>query len=84
MPGFLLFILVKSVALKWILTITFPCVTLLSGLFATLDKNYNSTFLNEEIIFIKNAWISVIILFFQTILLLFLSIAIDYRKLLSV
>lgn len=84
MPGMICFLIIKEKIVKWILCFIFPSVSLLSGLTAVLDLNYNPSIIEIPTFFIEYPWIFVCILIFQTLLYLMLAILIDHRELLSV
>ncbi|CAD8103132.1 unnamed protein product [Paramecium primaurelia] len=84
MPGMICYFVIKEKFIKWILCFLFPSVSLLSGLTAVLDLNYNPSIIEVPNFFIEQPWVFVCILIFQTLLYLILAILIDHRKLLSV
>ncbi|CAD8125443.1 unnamed protein product [Paramecium sonneborni] len=84
MPGMICYFILKQHIIKWILTFLFPSISLLSGLTAVLDLNYNLPIMEIPNFFIDQPWVFVFILVFQTLLYLILAILIDHRKLLAV
>lgn len=52
MPGMICFFIIKSNIIKWILCFLLPSVSLLSGLTAVLDLNYNPSIIEVPNFFI--------------------------------